>query len=1152
MTQMNGIHAKQLDQINTREGQALCATSAPGWFIRPNSPLGEAFSPQRAGNAVKFFTTGTDYFKDIAQAIKNAKKSIFITGWQVNYEVRLDGETRLWDCLYHATRKADAPDIYLMPWLSPKAAVDTGDLETMLAAFVLNAGLKQRKVWCFPAIQQSDMGNLGTFFSHHQKMVVIDNEIAYVGGIDLAYGRDDDNNFRLAAGKRTAQELYNPCIPPLFEIEGHKQYPYMTTAELIGAALMEGDGISKVQRKIAWAKDNKMFNAMRSSGKEFGEWLDKKGDSVLRFFGAGAADTVGGVIQIAEFVHNQLTPENIEAWKRTLRQWKTSFDALLQELNVGLNTAETRLDAETTTFEHTQHGLATLRREAQAINAAISGWLLQAEQHKALTPQDAQKLKAQASNIQERIERWVTQAEQQIPRAKVASAKFKAHLARLKSHLEIWKNQVASKFDQLSTELLAWSEQVRKSGQALSKELITRGTELVNLWVEQTGVGAFYAWLNNTPTSIISAKAIEEFDTISTPFALYLHSALDRLAEAQKAQPYSYLANPNTRLLPKGGMMLDSKTQPRMPWHDVHMRLEGASVYDLSRNFISRWNSLQARFDGKKQYMPPLLVGVLTFFDDNLEPIPFKAHYIPQPQKVPNKGAITAQVLRSAPLKLLHEEHKGAQRSGSASLPAAQSRQANCLQATLQAISSAQHFIYIENQFFQSVYGKSIPEELNATPGPMTSLMNVKGLPGYDRYAARLRLDKLEENPTNLHKIDYHELADMIRTREAETFTNGLLQVLSNQSAMEALRAMQEPQAHLLNPLNEALAERIERAIEMGENFHVYMVLPVHPEGPLNAINLMTQVHLTMQSLSLGEHSLIKRIQRAMAIKGYMDRGQTEEQANRQIELKDKDGVFLYEEEQWQQYLTLLNLRTWEMLGGRPITEQIYVHSKLLIADDRVAIIGSANINDRSQLGDRDSELAVVLSGGAAVTTQIDGRCAYPVCQPVQQLRVALWRKLFALEASDPGIMVAPASHLASTLMQPAAPSTWQAIQTQANENAKAYEEVFPHIPRNDASIWPTWPQMSTARATPNLPAEQVDVFMPFEQGFWKHPRHSQRPTEIKGFITALPVNWTRQEYNDSTFNLTVLAQIEPRPSAGTSATALASHFPTAPDNEAT
>lgn len=44
-----------------------------------------------------------------------------------------------------------------------------------------------------------------------------------------------------------------------------------------------------------------------------------------------------------------------------------------------------------------------------------------------------------------------------------------------------------------------------------------------------------------------------------------------------------------------------------------------------------------------------------------------------------------------------------------------------------------------------------------------------------------------------------------------------------------------------------------------------------------------------------------------------------------------------------------------------PETSIIYVHSKLMIVDDRRCIIGSANINDRSLLGDRDSELAIVI-----------------------------------------------------------------------------------------------------------------------------------------------------------------------------------------------
>jgi phospholipase D1/2 len=38
---------------------------------------------------------------------------------------------------------------------------------------------------------------------------------------------------------------------------------------------------------------------------------------------------------------------------------------------------------------------------------------------------------------------------------------------------------------------------------------------------------------------------------------------------------------------------------------------------------------------------------------------------------------------------------------------------------------------------------------------------------------------------------------------------------------------------------------------------------------------------------------------------------------------------------------------------------QIYVHSKLMIIDDRIVVIGSANINDRSLLGSRDSEVCV-------------------------------------------------------------------------------------------------------------------------------------------------------------------------------------------------
>lgn len=44
------------------------------------------------------------------------------------------------------------------------------------------------------------------------------------------------------------------------------------------------------------------------------------------------------------------------------------------------------------------------------------------------------------------------------------------------------------------------------------------------------------------------------------------------------------------------------------------------------------------------------------------------------------------------------------------------------------------------------------------------------------------------------------------------------------------------------------------------------------------------------------------------------------------------------------------------------MTEMIYIHSKMMIVDDRSVIVGSANINDRSMMGDRDSEIAALIT----------------------------------------------------------------------------------------------------------------------------------------------------------------------------------------------
>jgi phospholipase D1/2 len=49
----------------------------------------------------------------------------------------------------------------------------------------------------------------------------------------------------------------------------------------------------------------------------------------------------------------------------------------------------------------------------------------------------------------------------------------------------------------------------------------------------------------------------------------------------------------------------------------------------------------------------------------------------------------------------------------------------------------------------------------------------------------------------------------------------------------------------------------------------------------------------------------------------------------------------------YRDYLSFHALRNWGTISGQLVTEQIYVHCKMMIVDDRYCIIGSANINDR-------------------------------------------------------------------------------------------------------------------------------------------------------------------------------------------------------------
>ncbi|WP_457932669.1 phospholipase D [Pseudomonas aeruginosa] len=1075
----NGLREKELNQINRQDGSACVAISAPDCFIKgPN-----LFSEKRAGNRVRFFTTGKNYFSDLAGALDSASSSIFITGWQVNYDVLLDGRRSLWQCLRQALERAPALKVYVMPWFSPSGSLGTYDFETMLAVFQLNAGLEGgARAFCTPAIQQSDMKGLGVAFSHHQKSVVIDNRIGYVGGIDLAYGRRDDNDFSLDASGRRGNDAYNPGLPHLGWMAEDE---HVSSMGLMMATLFD------LSRPLA----SLTLHAPTLRLSPFPHIAASDEPLLSIPLAPSRARALNGAAYLSDLFRSPMLP--------SLQWLGRAYNSSKEGLDEGFE----RLDA--------------LRRQMVASS-----------------------IRAIANLIADNLDALPIEPE-------------------------------------LERRLRAWLEELRTAALNLPEALRIKSLLLINQWMSETELGQVLTLISGKGFEDIPQNLSGKAGELAGSLFWTLHGLLQARA-GNHEQPYRYLNEAPQPLASPDNARL-AADQPRMPWQDVHCRIEGPSVYDLARNFIDRWNGQQAYLAKTPALQDTALVrsaleavmkwlnslaaaaGLENYLDEKrnlrLELDPPTPCWINAPEQLPQepevrRGGMTVQVLRSAAARMLEQEQAG-RLGAQVNLPlqlgvATEGVQANCKAAMLQAISGAQQFIYIENQFFQSAFGKEgelFEDQLDASSGPMATLRDVGSL--RRDFVARVRLEEALEQ-RDLWLLDWAEVEKIAQEpgAEARQFLKSMLAMWGVNAQGWLTHKLGEAQHGLLNEIGEALARRIERAIQREHPFHVYLVLPVHPEGALNVPNIMHQVHLTQQSLVFGEQSLVKRIQRQMALKALEGKADPA-QAREIIERKDMNDRPVYEQQDWSRYLTLLNLRNWAVLGGRVVTEQIYVHSKLLIADDRVAILGSANINDRSLQGDRDSELAVMVRDSEPLTVKLDDENDAIVGKAIHQLRVDLWKKHFGL-SQEKGGFVKPASELSAYLSMPAAQEAWEAIQMRAKANSRAYEEAFNFIPQNisqtqlqltptlpkefrdgvPTSIWPTW-----AYRLPNKlkSGGQLMEPMPYQEAFWRSSTLASvkafpSPDGVSGFITALPTNWTRGERNDSGLNLTILAHRDSSP----------------------
>jgi len=311
---------------------------------------------------------------------------------------------------------------------------------------------------------------------------------------------------------------------------------------------------------------------------------------------------------------------------------------------------------------------------------------------------------------------------------------------------------------------------------------------------------------------------------------------------------------------------------PREPWHDIHCRLEGTITNDILHNFEARW---------KKQAQDK--IGSLYELTDD----EFDLESTPGDE---DGGLWSIQLFRSITSdSCLFEEDRLNSLTGKTGYVIEDSIQ----RAYINEIREADHFIYIENQYFLG-----------------------------SAYAWRHYRDT-----SCKHSVP----------RE--------------------------------------IVEKIIEKINAEERFTVYVTIPLFPEGD-PASNASQEIlywqHLTMEGMYTRIGNALKKVKSEAHPMDYLMffspcKSEGSDQVPEGMAEPDPDT---------QAAKVRASLR-----------HPIYVHSKMMIVDDDYIIVGSANINQRSLSGSRDSEIAV---GGQQVDHQAQDHDGQPR-GAIHTFRLALW-----------------------------------------------------------------------------------------------------------------------------------------------------------------
>ncbi|XP_031273553.1 phospholipase D delta-like isoform X1 [Pistacia vera] len=396
---------------------------------------------------------------------------------------------------------------------------------------------------------------------------------------------------------------------------------------------------------------------------------------------------------------------------------------------------------------------------------------------------------------------------------------------------------------------------------------------------------------------------------------------------------------------------------PRQPWHDLHCKVEGPAAYDILTNFEQRWTKVRkwGEFSLKK---------VTSWHDDGLLNLQRTVVMTPSPgpdgyrnlrvTEENDSESWHVQVFRSIDSGSVKGFPKDVQEASAQNLVCGKNLKVDksIHTAYVKSIRSAQHFVYIENQYFigSSFYW-----------------------PSYKNAGA------------------------------------------DNLIPME-------------------LAMKIVSKIDANEYFSVYIVIPMWPEGVPSSAPVQEILYWQRQTMAMMYKIIAQALERNGLLEIYHPRdylsfyclGKREwpSQDSRSHSGQQTESRLLAAAQKYRRFM-------------------IYVHAKGMIVDDEYVMMGSANINQRSMEGSRDTEISM---GAYQPTYTWAAKKSHPRGQ-VYGYRMSLWAEHLA---TIEDIFLKPETLECMRHVNKIAKNNWEAFVSDNHEEMRGNLMQYPvHITRS-------------------------------------------------------------------------------------------------------